>query len=192
MQDVMIDLETFGTGTNALILSIGAQAFKLETQLMYPQRAIHLKIDVEDAQRCGQVIDASTVMWWMKQSDAARGHLTIGYHHGLRDALNAFSDWLKAYGPNLVWGNGATFDISILTDAYNLLGIEVPWKFRDVRDMRTIVDMATRLGIAVPYVKPVIEHDAQSDATAQVLWINQMFASMQGKDVKTDALHQAR
>ncbi len=190
MQDVMVDLETLGTGTNALILSIGAQAFQLETQQLYPQQCIRLKIDPVDAQRLGQVIDASTVSWWLKQDENARQSLSSDFQDTLLGALRKFTDWLNTYGPRRVWGNGATFDISILEDAYNLAGIAAPWKFRDVRDMRTIIDVAARLGVEVPRVKPTIAHDALADATAQAIWVNRTFAALQ-TGLTSNAIHQS-
>ena len=37
-----------------------------------------------------------------------------------------------------VWGNGATFDITILESAYQSIDEECPWPFRGVMDVRTI------------------------------------------------------
>lgn len=188
MNDVMIDLETLGTGTNALILSIGAQVFDLEKQRCYSQRVFHANIDPEDAQRHGQVIDASTVDWWMQQDGTTR-RLLKAQRQGLITALTQFADWLSTFSPYLVWGNGSTFDISILEDAYNLLSFKVPWGFRDVRDMRTIIDIAARLGVEIPRTLPRTAHNALDDAIAQADWVVRTFSALQVR-MTGNAVHQ--
>lgn len=188
MNDVMIDLETLGTGTNALILSIGAQVFDLEKQRCYSQRCIHINIDPADAQRYGQVIDASTVGWWMEQDITTRD-LLKSQRQGLVTALTQFADWLSTFSPYLVWGNGSTFDISILEDAYNLVGFKVPWEFRDVRDMRTIIDIASRLDVHVARPEPRTAHNALADAIAQADWVVRTFSALQAR-VASNAIHQ--
>lgn len=187
MNDIMIDLETLGLGTNALILSIGAQVFDLEKQRSYSQRCFTINIDPENAQWHGQVIDASTVDWWMQQDNTTRT-LLRGQRQGLVTALSQFGDWLSTFSPYLVWGNGSTFDISILEDAYKLVNFTVPWGFRDVRDMRTIIDIAARLGVDIPRVVPRTAHNALADAIAQADWVITTFSALKSR-MTIDAVH---
>jgi hypothetical protein len=55
----------------------------------------------------------------------------------LDEALTKFSDW---FGPKSlpVWGNGAVFDNTILSNAYFNTGREPPWKCWDDRCYRTV------------------------------------------------------
>ena len=68
MSHIMLDLETMGNGNRAAIIAIGAVAFNSSgvNQRFYQQVRLDMSID------CGLEMDASTVLWWLQQSDAAR------------------------------------------------------------------------------------------------------------------------
>lgn len=65
---VMIDLETLSSKSNAAIVAIGAVMF----DAYGPHSNFYCQVDAKDCQRRGMDIDADTVMWWFKQSQAAR------------------------------------------------------------------------------------------------------------------------
>ena len=69
MQNVMVDIETLGTSSNSVILSIGAVEFDNENL----GAEFEVYIDPESCTDHGLVIDAPTVMWWLGQSNEARG-----------------------------------------------------------------------------------------------------------------------
>ena len=157
--EVMLDLETLGTGNRAAIISVGAVKFDpLRDDL--PWRNFKANVSMASAMRYGDVTP-STLEWWFGQSDVAR-LASLESPMELEDALAKFSDF---FGPQslLVWGNGATFDNVILRSAYVAVGLEPPWHFRHDRCHRTVRDMFKE----VPYVKATLAHDALSDATAQ-------------------------
>jgi hypothetical protein len=83
---IMLDLETFGTGTNAAVVSIGACAFNIETGEVNDVDVFHARIDLSKSRSPG-VIDASTVEWWMRQNEEARMELLSGMRFTLEDAL---------------------------------------------------------------------------------------------------------
>jgi len=70
MNDVMIDIETLGTGPFSHILSITAIKFDRETGKK--KGHLYLLIDPESCQKLDLLIEASTVIWWMKQPDVSR------------------------------------------------------------------------------------------------------------------------
>jgi DNA polymerase III epsilon subunit-like protein len=160
MNNVMLDLETMGTGPNAAIIAIGAVAFEPTGGLGSTfYRVVELASSVE----YGGEIDVSTILWWMKQSDAARGEFArLGIH--IHCALDDFSLWIKGYkAPVKVWGNGAAFDNVILRSAFVRAGIEVPWQYSNDRCYRTI--KATRPDIKVAPLGTA--HNALDDAMHQ-------------------------
>lgn len=140
MNDISIDLETLSTRHDAAILSIGAVIFDRDTGEI--GRRFYAEINISDAIKHGHV-DASTLAWWISQGDAARGLFAdTNDKVKLADALGALSDFVTdAYGA-CVWGNGATFDITILEHAYVRCGLTPPWQFWKIRDMRTLVETA--------------------------------------------------
>lgn len=150
----MVDLETFGSGSNAMIVAIGACDFELNNKFYA----------VVDPQGSSGDIDAGTVKWWMQQSDAARAMFTVD-GCSLETALVQLSSYISKGGGNAcVWGNGATFDNVILANAYKRCGIRQPWKFWNDRCYRTLKNLHP--DIALP-ARTGTHHNALDDAVTQ-------------------------
>ena len=133
MNNIMLDLETMGTGADAAIIAIGAVRFDTDiTDRFY--RVVSLRSSVE----AGLRMDPDTVLWWMQRSDEARAQFAKdGYI--LFAALNDFRYWIRENDEDpIVWGNGADFDNTILANAYRTLAIPVPWEFWNNRCYRTV------------------------------------------------------
>ncbi len=156
---IMLDLETMGNSSSAAITAIGAAKFSVEDGII---DTFYEKVDLESAAENGGVIDASTVVWWLKQGDEARKEMTQpGTHINL--ALDRFSYWVDLSDP-CVWGNGAAFDNVILTNAYKAADRTPPWKHWNDRCYRTIKAMFKQTPMVEP---PEIAHHAMYDAIAQ-------------------------
>lgn len=100
----------------------------------------------------GAVIDPSTVIWWLKQSSEARSAIVNDDAIPLQDALLQFREFVSdnvAGGSKKaqVWGNGASFDNSILRSSYDCIAEDYPWEYWNDRDVRTMVE----LGHAINY-----------------------------------------
>lgn len=175
---IMIDLETMGQRFDAPVVSIGAVYFDPETGRLGDD--FYAAIDITDAFRWGRP-DGSTVKWWMQQDALARIAATEGEEE-LKSALTRFSAWYTPRSP--VWGNGATFDISILEYAYGRLGGKQPWAFWDVRDCRTIKDIGSHLNVGTKVQKGVA-HNALDDAKSQARWVSEIWMRLKGKSVAT-------
>lgn len=121
---VMVDLETMGKKYNAPIVAIGAVVFDPATGSI--GESFYKVVCLESSVNWGAVIDPSTVIWWLKQSSEARSAIVNDDAIPLQDALLQFREFVSdnvAGGSKKaqVWGNGASFDNSILGDAANLL-----------------------------------------------------------------------
>jgi exodeoxyribonuclease VIII len=159
MKNVMVDLETLGNGSNAVIISIGAVEFD-ETGL---GREFYMRVDPQSCVDAGLKMDVSTVMWWMQQSDAARSAFKGPGAVPLDVALGEFSSWYPRGAA--LWGNGATFDNVILGNAYKALGGAQPWAYWADRCYRTLKNL-------YPHVKldrNGTYHNALDDAKSQAL-----------------------
>lgn len=165
MNAVMIDLETWGVGTNALVVSIGAIEFNLSAKggKALLGEKYQANIDPVEAQECGFKIDASTIDWWMQQEKAAQESVRVK-RIDIFEAFDGLGDFVR---DKLVWSNGGNFDIRILREGYKLLHIPCPWHYRDERDMRTFMDIMKRDGIDVTIDGPRLKHDALADAEYQ-------------------------
>jgi hypothetical protein len=157
--NVMVDLETLGKGSNACVLSIGAVVF---TPHGVTDDKFYIRVDEESCVRAGLEIDASTVMWWLKQSDAARRELTARTGISIISALSAFTAWYPEGA--VFWGNGATFDNVILSNAYKAIGFEKPWPYWGDRCYRTMKAMYPEV-TADPFSG--VAHNALDDAVHQ-------------------------
>ena len=168
MKDIMLDLETMGNGSDAAIIAIGAVEFDVEAGEL--GREFYTTVDLESSVGAGGVIDASTVLWWMQQSDEARKEFSRP-GATIIEALLLFGSWSREVCDVCVWGNGATFDNVILANAYRRAGIDKPWPywadrcFRTVRAINPPVDMSDYQGVA---------HNALSDAKWQAMYMIRM------------------
>jgi len=159
MNDVMLDIETYATSANAVILSIGAVRFDQETGELGEE----FYINVEPGSQRWREVDPDTLEWWGRQGPAAREKLTEEPLVSLRTACIEFKKFLKK--SDLLWSNGPTFDEVIIRSAFEQLGGEFPIGYYNSRCCRTEFALGKHLG--VKKVTPTVKHDALADAIAQ-------------------------
>ena len=162
MSNIMVDLETMGAGSTAAIIAIGAVKFGADGL----GEEFYAAVDLDSCQKAGLAIDASTLMWWLKQSAAARKAVTVKNPTSLFQAL---SDFTKFVGPKKsakIWGNGASFDNPILANAYRAINLEQPWDFWNDRCYRTVKAL---LGAGIEVETVGTAHNALDDAKTQAL-----------------------
>ncbi len=162
MRNIMLDTETLGTTADAVILSIGAVKFDLETGHI-DDLGFYRSISVESNLDYKRRISESTLLWWFKQ-DAAAQAVFHEPKESLPDALGELSDWIGT-SEFSVWSNGADFDIPMLSHAYTQVQQEVPWKFFNNRCYRTYKNLPGAKGIRTPVLG--VKHNALSDAFQQ-------------------------
>jgi len=183
--DIMVDLETLGTDDDAAIISIGAVVIELnEERLTGAEFYNVIDLDLTNDDEIGS-ISASTIIWWMQQSDQARKAFTNKTHSkSLGTTLLSFIDWLmnQSYQFDVsekqirIWGNGATFDNVILRNAFKRTKQRPPWPFwgdmcyRTMKNMYPNVKAASRQGT---------HHNAVDDARFQALHLIEIYKEMQ-------------
>ena len=134
--NLMIDLETLGISPKAPIISIGACFFDKEG--IY--ETFYVTLDTGEQMDSGKrVADSSTIKWWMSQEDAAK---KVFKEDAIdtETALQTFVEFCLNHHDKKntkPWGNGATFDISMLESIMSDYGISEPWMFYNIRDLRT-------------------------------------------------------
>lgn len=145
MTNVMIDLETLGTGTDAMILTIAAVEF--DPRGTYDKKDIfYSKVDIDSYKPYTGcfTLDGSTLTWWMTDApESARKEAFSQKRTPIKNVLENFTAWIKSRSNEVKpWSHGASFDISILSHHFKILNLEIPWKFWDVRDTRTLYDIS--------------------------------------------------
>ena len=160
MSDLMLDIETLCVLPTATILTIGAQGFDpfsdRFTNVTYYERC-----DLESQD--GRTIDDSTVEWWGKQNADAQAE-ALGDEGQpripLKDALEKLSKLIWKHSS--IWANGTTFDMVILENAFRQNNINLPWKYWQVMDARTVYKMVPQVG------KLSNNHNALADCVNQI------------------------
>ena len=153
--DIMCDIESLGTLPNSAIISIGAVAFDYNSGI----NSKFYKVVKPDLTKYSVTYD--TIKWWMKQSEEAK---TVFSDSTLStfDALYIFRSWLSSLTIQHIWAHPSSFDLVILENAFRKENIEVPWNYKQLRDSRTLLDIA-----GVKITKIGVQHNALDDAIAQ-------------------------
>lgn len=184
MKHIMLDLETMGNGNNAAVVAIGACEFDPhgeEVSILASAR-FYQQTSLESAVAAGMEMDPSTVLWWLKQSDAARKSTFEGENIiPLGDACHQFTKWVCAVSLDpkdvCVWGNGATFDNIIIRSAFKAVRLPLPWGFRGDRCYRTVADLLPEAR-RPPFVRSGTSHNALDDAVTQALYLQQCYRAV--------------
>jgi 3' exoribonuclease, RNase T-like len=153
----MLDIETLGTGTNCVVLSIAAVQFDNKGKLF---NSISLSLNIDQQQELGRQIDSGTLKWWLDQKhEVLKKQLKDPTN--LEHALNRLALITKDC---CVWSNGASFDIPIVASLYRQLSLPIPWDFWNERCVRTVI----ALGGLAKGPKPTDAHDPLADCIYQV------------------------
>jgi hypothetical protein len=166
--DLMIDLETLGQGPHAVVLSLGACFFNITSGQILG--TFEMALDVDEQMKRGREVDGSTLKWWMGQSGAAKKV----FHEQAKPAkevLTIFSNWVlqtTTIGKVQAWGNGSTFDISMMEDIMKQYEVKIPWLYNGVMDLRTFKRFCAG-GAQVE--KLGTNHNALDDAISQATYV---------------------
>lgn len=130
---LVLDLETLGTGDNAAVVSIGA-AF-----VNGPSRV--WRIMPMEAMSHGETTQ-STLDWWAKQCPEAREELTGTL--STEQAVRELKQWAVSNGfgrGSTIWGKGPSFDCVLLKNAMRRVNVLALWNFWQERCVRTILQL---------------------------------------------------
>ncbi|MCH2681979.1 3'-5' exonuclease, partial [Leclercia adecarboxylata] len=174
---LMLDLETMGKKPGAPIVSVGAvffDPFSGKTGAEFYQ-----VINLESSMSFGARPDASTILWWLKQSPEARSAIVVDDTVGLVEALEQFLDFVAENAANgsktvQLWGNGSSFDCSLLEASFELADTPFPIPHWNYRDVRTVVELGKAVGLNSRYEIPFEgdQHNALADARHQVKYVS--------------------
>jgi hypothetical protein len=122
-----------------------------------------------------RTVRADTILWWMRQDDAARKRfdrnsgedfdelsaLVNSYLSKMRQVIESASDYE-------VWFKGPQFDAVAIESLAVDLGLQVPWAYDKVRDLRTMMKEAGLGSQDLPMRAGLVAHHALSDCKHQV------------------------
>lgn len=189
--DIMIDLETMGTSSRAVIASIGAVAFDRSGPEPPDRISSKLFYTIVDMQSCidiGLEVDGKTITWWLEQTpQAQQALLKPGVH--IKTALQQLSDFVEQHTQSIdfsafvaqhpqsmddyIWSLPSTFDLVILQSAYRAIGSRPVWSHRQERCMRTLLSL-----FEVPKPNNEHAHHALWDAYYQAISVQRAYKLM--------------
>jgi hypothetical protein len=131
--NLTIDFETLGTEANSPVISLGAVLF-LEDRIV---NTFYTTLDINQQIKDGRIPSGDTIKWWMNQSEKARSV----FNEEAKDTVAGLKDFLwfvnQSTGTIEPWGNGSNFDITIIEHLLTMYNLTIPWKFWNIRDLRT-------------------------------------------------------
>lgn len=168
----MLDIETMGNISYSSIISIGALEFDIDSGETGEE--FYTNVDLQSCLDLGLSVCGSTIMWWIGQNEQARKDLIEKPKMSIKDALDSFSKFCnKDYE---IWGNSNRFDCGILQNAYNKIGIPIPWDFRKERCVRTLTSFNPEIKDNYPATHTL--HNAISDCYYQVGYCSEIWKSL--------------
>lgn len=176
VNNIMVDCETLGTTADAVIMSIGAVRFSMDGTVK--PNGFYASVSVDSNTALGRRIDEATLTWWMDQSPEAR-KVFAEPKMTLPAALEELLDFVEP--DDLVWSNGASFDIPMLEHAYRQCDITPPWKFYNSRCMRTYRALPGADRVA----RSPVSHNALQDAFDQAKYLQAIYAEVFGRQKET-------
>lgn len=174
---LMVDVETLGTGANAVVTEVGWCEFELDAVGLFHSSAC-FKLNVDAQIKANRLITWETICFWLDQDDIARKALRSdgAGRYPIEEFCSEFTnerDWATIEG---VWSHGANFDLPILESLFAFCGLKTPWDYYCVRDTRTMLWLAG--GMKIP--KTELQHSAEADAIAQALTMQMAYAKIKG------------
>lgn len=157
LKHFMVDLETLGLTPDSVVLSIGATEFGW-ADTNNTERRFYAELDIDE--QSTRKINHETWAWWQRQPNMPSGHLSA------KSAIRLFHEYLVSSSLNqaiVLWSRGTDFDTPLLYSLYADAGIDPPWKYFNVRDLRTLDKL-------IPGFAPTrmtTKHNAIDDAVYQ-------------------------
>lgn len=195
--DLMIDIEALGKKPDSIILTIGAQLFDPFSEHLWPENLIYdsvsqnkfepylnIRVDVDEQEKLGRKTDEDTISWWAKQSPEAQEEaLGLTDRFSLKNALTMLVNLAQLCGGKKhvrVWSKGPTYDIMMLENAMEQVGVRIPWQFWNVRDARTVYGLCPELTVN----REEISHRALDDCRSQIILLRKAFEMLGVERIK--------
>ena len=172
--NVIIDLETLSTRSNACIVVIAAIKFSNDNE--YPETMLQKDLNKMDIfyrrikfdTNSKYHTDINTINWWHQQPEEIYYE---SFEHPdrvlLKEALIDFTKWIGTSKDQIkIWGNGSSFDVTILGEAFEIEGLKPCWAYWNVRDLRTLLDIG---GIKMNELPSFSKHHALWDCYREII-----------------------
>ncbi len=175
MKDIMIDIETLSTASDAAVIAIGMCQFDEHTI------SNDMTILIDPALTPGHRSE-STLQFWSEQDPAVFADMMAGELTPW-EGMAIFTDTIQQWADpeTRYWANSPSFDFIILKHLHQTLfpGDDFPmpfWKEMDFRTLRGLADVKN-IGYMTAY-EDHQKHDCLSDAICQAKAVQLILASL--------------
>lgn len=199
LEHLLIDIETLGTDTDSVVLSIACVPFVLETHTYFSELlkvGFCVKFDVqEQIKTYHRTVEDGTMKWWKAKPKEVFDAMVrpssndVDLKEGIT-RLNRFIKGIKNYyfNDSYVWSRGNNFDFPILKSLYKATGIGIPYNDWRVRDVRTAIDIMAGVDNGQYELRfggeGFIAHNPLHDAAMDAARLNELFyLAMNEEDV---------
>lgn len=174
---LMMDIESLALGPRPVVTQLALLGYEIDLdELLFDQYYQYLPIEPQQQIIPPRKIQASTIAWWMKQSDEAREKFEQSSGDDFEDLVAAIRGFIATF--NRLTNNGTRnyelsakgpqFDVVAIETLILELGLEIPWKHDRVTDLRTDLRRARINPKNVPQPKGTIPHNGYWDARWQI------------------------
>lgn len=160
MNNIMIDIETVSTKMNSAVIQVAMLRFDWEGNI---SDEITLELALDEQIHKGLDINSGTLSWWLDTNPDHLKHL-LNNGQNVDSILNIIKKYITF--EDYLWCH-ATFDIPVLNNLFSTYNCKIPWAFKKVRDIRTLVDLAN-LDLTQYNWDQEKTHDALDDCRFQV------------------------
>lgn len=185
----MVDIETLSIAVNAAVLSIGAVEFDPFTGKIL--RTFYHELDLSDQEN--RHVDLNTVRWWFKQCKENPVNFGLIIKHNrekddVKSALHKLGEFInggveyamtrvEGYERVAVWACDPDFDIAILDNLYEDHNLPSPWRYSELRSVRTVRMLTQIAGMDIPVQEA--DHNALNDCIRQAKEVSYFIANLQ-------------
>lgn len=171
MKAVSLDIETLGTNSDAVVLSIGACLVTPDG--VQKEGAFYSRVNIQEQIDAGRSITEGTLRFWFEQDrKVQKSTFGVGDAPSVRDVVTKLYAWLDVHGFPGVYCKGPQFDAAILDSMADSAKVARPVNYRKWRDIRTLEEIITWAGhedMLMETQERVAgdHHDALADAIMQ-------------------------
>lgn len=172
---IMVDIESLDLGPRSAILQVGVIAFPIDDPETV-QRKVDQYFPIQPQLALGRTVSFDTVLWWMNQDDKARERFIDNKGNDMdeltalvRSVHRKIGEMIESVGPTSVevWAKGPQLDTVNMETLFSDCGLDTPWRYDVVRDLRTLMALA---GVHTADVDSsgIVPHVAVSDCQFQI------------------------
>lgn len=191
---IMLDLESLDLGPRSVILQVGIIAFPLDDPETEARR-VDQYLPVQPQLALGRTVTWKTMRWWMNEAvkNPKIMERFVDNDGNDMDELTALvrsvhrklTELIDSVGRDAVeiWAKGPQFDVVNLETMFVDCGLDAPWPYDSVMDLRSVMKLAGVSGKAGDVdMSGIVPHVAVSDCVFQIRCYAEAMKQLRSRD----------